>query len=177
VYAETKMRTRLTIAAFVVLGLTLGYGIGFATSVVGTVSDIPMMANPYASRDSFTSVFKAIGRLGAAEDVAGFCGSPKKDPLASEDFAIRAIEDRAGAASLNPPLDVARARLAVRRAIRAESDNDLQLKTRYEETANELLKKSGWKDPSASHLRQIVTRLDAEGNTCSPSQAKGGQQK
>lgn len=171
------MRTRLTVAAFVVLGLALGYGIGFATSVVGVMSDIPMMANPYTSRDSFTSVFQAVGRLAAAEDVAGFCGSSKTDPLTNEDFAIRAIEDRASAASLNPPLDVARARLAVRRAILAENHNNLQLKTRYEETANALLQKSGWKDPSASHMRQIVTRLDTDGSTCSPSHAKEGQQK
>ena len=171
------MRARLTIGAFLALGLALGYGIGFATSVVGAMSDIPMMANPYASRDSFTSVFRAIGRLGAAEDVAGFCGSPKRDPLASEDFAIRAIEDRAGAASLNPPLDVARARLAVRHAVLAEKNSDLQLKARYEETASELLEKSGWKDPSAAHMRQIVTKLDTDGSTCSPSQAKGAEQK
>ncbi len=171
------MRARLTIAACAVLGLALGYGIGFATSVVRATSDIPPMANPYASRDRFTSVFRAMGRLGAAEDAAGFCASSKQDPLTLEDLAIRAIDDRAGAAKLNPPLDVARARLAVRRAILAEKNNDLQLKTRYEETANELLQKSGWKDPSASHMRQIVTLLDTEGNTCSPSRAKGGQQK
>lgn len=171
------MRSRFTIAACAALGLALGYGIGFATSVVGAMSDIPPMANPYASRDRFTGLFRAMGRLGAAEDAAGSCGSSKKDPLTVEDLAIRAIDDRAGAAQLNPPLDVARARLAVRRAIVAEKNNDLQLKTRYEETANGLLQKSGWKDPSALHMRQIVTRLDTEGNTCSPSQAKGDQRK
>ncbi len=171
------MRTRLTIAAFVLFGLAVGYGIGFATSAVGVMSEMPMMSNPYASRDGFTSVFKALGRLGAAEDVAGFCGSAKTASLTSEDFAIRAIADRASAASLNPPLDVARARLAVRRAMLAEKDNDLQLKTQYEETASALLQKSGWNDPSPSHMRQIVTRLDTEGNTCSPTQAKGGQRK
>lgn len=171
------MRTRLNIAAFVTLGLVLGYGIGFGTSVVETESEMSPLSNPYASHDAFTTVFRGLGKLDGAEMVAGFCGKPKNDPLAVEEYAIRAIQDRAAATNLSPPLDVARARLALRRANLAEKNNDLQLKTRYEETAQQLLEKSGWTDPSAAHLRKIVTRLDAEGNTCSPSQAQGGPQK
>jgi hypothetical protein len=47
---------------------------------------------------------------------------------------------------------VARARLALRRAALAETNNDLQLKAKYEETAQQLLQKSGWKDPSGTHM-------------------------
>jgi hypothetical protein len=171
------VRNRLPIAACLVLGLVLGYGAGFATHAVGVFSEMPFVSNPYAGRDSFTKVFRGFGRLGAAETVAGFCGSPKSDPLAAEDFAIHAIQDAASAASLNPPLDVARARLALRRANLAEKNNDPRAKTQYEETASQLLQKSGWKDPTAAHLRQIVAQIDADGNTCSPSDAKAGQQR
>lgn len=171
------MRTRLAIAGCLVLGLALGYGVGFATSVVQTTSALPFFANPYASRDSFTSVFRGLGRLGAAEDVAGMCGGAKNDPLAVEDFAIRALQDRVAAAGLNPPLDVARARVALRRAMRAEKNNDPQLKAQYEEAVGQLLQKSGWKDPSAAHLRQIVHQIDTEGSTCSASPARGSQPK
>jgi hypothetical protein len=173
----TIVRNRLTIAACVLLGLALGYGAGFATCVVGVFSEMSFLTNPYAGRDSFTKVFRGFGRLGAAETVAGVCGSPKKDPLAAEDLAIHAIQDAASAVSLNPPLDVARARLALRRANLAEKNNDPQRKAQYEDAASQLLQKSGWKDPSPAHMRQIVTQIDTDGNTCSPSQAKAGQQK
>jgi len=148
---------------------------GFATCVVGVFSEMHFVSNPYGGRDGFTKVFRGFSRLGAAEVVAGFCGPPKNDPLAAEDYAIRAIEDAAPKVSLNPPLDVARARLALRRANQAEKNNDLQGKRQYEETASQLLLKSGWRDPSAVHMRQIVTQIDTDGNSCTPYEAKRGQ--
>jgi hypothetical protein len=163
--------------AVVILGLALGYGAGFATCVVGTFSEMPFVTNPYAGRDSFTKVFRGFGRLGAAEIVAGSCGRPKNDPLAAEDYAIQAIQAAAPTASLSPPLDVARARLALRRAKLAETNNDPQGKMQYEEAASQLLQKSGWKDPSAAHIQQIVAQIDTDGNTCSPREAKAGQEK
>lgn len=165
------MRTRFTIAACVVVGLGLGYGAGFATCVVGTFREMPFVAKPDAARDNFTKVFRGFGRLGAAETVAGFCGHSKNDSLAAEEFAIHVIQDAAPTASLNPQLDVARARLALRRANLAETDNDPHGKMKYERAASQLLQNSGWKDPSAAHMRQIVTQIDTDGSTCSPSEA------
>jgi len=169
------MRTWVTIAVSVALGLALGYGVGFVTSSAQAIFEMSAMTKAEPSYDAFTTVFRGVGRLAGAEVVAGFCRKPKNDPLASEDDAIRAIQNRAAAADLNPPLDVARARLAMRRAILAEKNNDLQLKSQYEETARQLLQKSGWEDPSPAHMRQIVTKLDTDGNTCGPSEAKGAQ--
>jgi hypothetical protein len=163
--------------AVIVLGLALGYGAGFATSVVRTTLDLPFMANPDSSHDNFTSVFRAMNRLSAAEMAAASCGGRKVDPLPVEEFAIRAIQERSAAAGLNPPLDVARATVAVRRAMLAEKNGNLQLKTQYEETAQELLQKSGWKDPSPDHLREILRRMDREGQTCSAGGAKEGHAK
>lgn len=166
------MRSWLAMCAVVVLGLAFGYGAGFATSAVGAITKSPLLTNPRASRDNFTGVFQGLNRLAAAEVAGGACDSPIADYLSVEDDAISAIQDRAAAAGLNPPLDVARARLALRRARLAEKNNDTQLKTQYEEAAQQLLQESGWKDPSLSHLRQIVYEVDRRENTCSASTAK-----
>jgi hypothetical protein len=171
------MKTRLIVAAFIALGLAFGYCAGFVTSTIETVSDLPLSARSDSSHDGLTGVFQGMGRLAAAEIAAGNCGNKKQNPLTREEYAIRAIQDRASAAGLNPPLDVARARLALRRAALAETNNDLQLKAKYEETAQQLLQKSGWKDPSGTHMRQIVTKLDTDGRTCSPRAENGEQQK
>jgi DNA helicase IV len=89
--------------------------------------------------------------------------------LSAEDGAITAIQERAATVGLNPPLDVARARLALRRSRVAEKNNELQLKKKYEEDVQQLLQKSGWKDSSPAHLRQIVYAIDSRENTCRPS--------
>jgi hypothetical protein len=172
------MRSWLAMCAVVLLGLALGYGLGFATSAVGTVKEFPWLSprfveNPYSSADNFTVVFREFSRLAFAEIAATACDVPKKDAyFSTEDHAIHVIQDRVAAAGLNPPLDLARARLALRRAEFAEKNNDLQLKTQYEETVQQLLQKSGWKDPSPAHLRQIVDRIDYHQDTCSASVAK-----
>jgi hypothetical protein len=171
------MRSRLAMCAVIVLGLALGFGVGFATSVVRITLELPFLANPDSTRDNFTSVFRAMDRLAAAEMTAASCGGRRSDPLPVEEYAIRAIQERSAAAGLNPPLDVARATLALRRAMLAEKNGNSQLKTQYEATAQQLLEKSGWKDPSPDHLREILRRMDMEGQTCSAGAAKAGQSK
>jgi hypothetical protein len=163
--------------AVIVLGLALGFGVGFATSVFRTTLDLPFLANPDSTRDNFTGLLRGIDRLSAAEMTAGSCGGRSVDPFPSEEYAIRAIQERSAAAGLNPPLDVARATLALRRAMLAEKNSNPQLKTQYEEAAQQLLQKSGWKDPSPDHLREILRRMDLEGQTCNTNTAKAGQSK
>lgn len=166
------MRSRLAMCAVVVLGLALGYGSGFATSAVASMTELPLLTSPYTSQDSFTGVFRGMNRLAAAEIAGGACDVPTDDYLSAEDYAISAIQDQTTKAGLNPPLDLARARLALRRARLAEKNNDPQLKTQYEEAVQQLLKKSGWNDPSPAHLRQIVYEIDSRENTCSASAVK-----
>jgi hypothetical protein len=170
------MRVRIIIGGVLFLGLALGYAVGFGTSAVVSLSAEPFIASPYSSRDSFTNVFLGVGRLGAADDVAGFCKGPAGKPsghdhLKDEDYAIRAIQDEAPSSGLNPPLDIARARLAVRRAMLAEKSKDAQSKAKYEDAASSLLQKSGWKDPSAAHMREIIMALDTAESTCSTANA------
>jgi hypothetical protein len=176
------MRSRLIFVAVVVVGLVIGYGVGFVTSAVVSTSDVPFFSNPYSSKDSFTAVLRGIGRLRAADGIAGDCDAPRSNPrvgdyLSNEDFAIRAIQDRAARAGLNPPLDVARARLLVRRAMLAAKKQDLQGEKQDEEAATQLLQKSGWKDPSVAHMEQIVTEMDRLSATCSADNSTEAQPK
>jgi hypothetical protein len=170
------MRSRLAVCAVIILGLALGFGAGFATAVVRTTLDLPFLANPDSTRDNFTGLLRGIDRLSAAEMAAASCGG-RVDPLPTEGYAIHAIQGRSAAVGLNPPLDVARATLALRRAMLAEKNGNAQLKTQYEETAEQLLQKSGWKDPSPDHLREILRRMDLEGQTCGAGTAKEGPAK
>jgi len=163
------MRSLLAMCAVGIVALGFGYGVGFATSAGRSIVDTPLLTNPYASRDNFTGVFRGFDRLAAAEMAGGACDIPTNGYLSAQDYAITAIQERAAAAGLNPPLDVARARLALRRARAAEKNNDLQLKMKYEEDVQQLLRKSGWKDSSPAHLRQIVYAIDSHENTCTPS--------
>jgi hypothetical protein len=152
-----------------VVALAFGYGAGFGASALRSVVESPLLASPDGSRDSFTGVFRGFNRLAAAEMAGGACDIPTNDYLSAEDGAIADIQERAATASLNPPLDVARARLALRRSRVAEKNNDLQLKTKYEGVAQQLLEKSGWKDSSPAHLRQIIYAIDSRQNTCIPT--------
>jgi len=163
------MRSLLAMCAIGVVALAFGYGVGFGTSALRSVVESPLLANPAGSQDNFTGVFRGFNRLAAAEMAGGACDIPTNDYLSAEDSAIAAIQERAATASLNPPLDVARARLALRRARVAEKNNDLRLKTKYEEDAQQLLEKSGWKDSSPAHLRQIIYAIDSRENTCRPT--------
>ena len=160
------MRSKLVSCAVGIVALAFGYGVGFGTSALRSVVESPLLANPSAGQDNFTGVFRGFNRLAAAEMAGGACDIPTNDYLLAEDSAITAIQKRTLAANLNPPLDVARARLALRRARVAEKIGDLQLKTKYEEDAQRLLEKSGWKDSSPAHLRQVVYAIDSRENTC-----------
>jgi hypothetical protein len=152
-----------------IVALAFGYGMGFATSAARSMGDTPLVTNPYVSGDNFTGVFRGFDRMAAAEIAGGACDVPTNDYLSAQDYAITAIQERAASAGLNPPLDVARARLALRHAKVAEKNNDLHLKIKYEEDIQQLLQKSGWKDSSPAHLRQIVYAIDSRENTCRPS--------
>ncbi len=158
------MRTALAICSVIVLGFALGYGVGFSMSGVASMKALPLAT--YAGRDNFIGILQGFNRLTTAEVAGGACDIPRQDYLTAEDGAISDIQNRAGALGLNPPLDLARARLALRRARLAEKKNDLQLKMKYEEDVKQLLVKSAWKDPSPAHLRQIVYAIDSRYNTC-----------
>jgi hypothetical protein len=175
-----RMRSRLIISGVLVAGLFVGYGAGFVTSAMVSTSNVLFLSNPYSSSDSYTAVLRGIARLGAADGVVGHCDGARSDPrvgeyLSNEEFAIRAIQDRAPRAGLNPPLDVARATLLVRRAMLEAKNHDLQNQTRDEEAAAQLLQKSGWNDPSAAHMERIVNEMDAFEATCSAENPREAQ--
>ena len=173
------MRNWLPTFCFVAIGLAIGFGIGYATSSLNIIFDSPLVtAHASVHSDSFTKVLTGIGNLDAVESVVGRCGSTEdfqRKSLAAEDLAIRKIQEATVGSTLDPPLDVARARLATRWAIIGEKRNDIALKARSEETTQQLLQTAGWRDPSAKHMREILARWDAEAGVCTSAGIKGKQ--
>jgi hypothetical protein len=167
------MRKTFLIAICLAVGLGVGFAVGYAVQLAITVSNTPLMPGSYTGHDGLTNTFMAVGQLGAAENAAGACGSEGSRFFAIEDYAIQALQGKAAEAGLRPALDVARARLATRQAIAAEKQNNTALKVRYEEATEQFLIRSGWKDASFSHMRQIITQLDTDGRVCTPTPTKG----
>jgi|ERR1039458_743435 hypothetical protein len=173
------MRNWLPTLSFVATGLALGFGIGYATSSLNIIFDSPLVTAHASGRsDSFTKVLTGIGNLDAVESVVGRCGSTEdfqRKSLAAEDLAIGTIQEATVGSTLDPPLDVARARLATRWAILGEKRNDIALIARSEGTTRRLLQTAGWRDPSVKHMREILARWDAEVGVCTSAEIKGKQ--
>jgi len=157
------MRTWATRAVCAGIGLALGFAVGYALYLLGTVSHSPALAEVHPQGDGFSLVFEGAARLGADELVAADSGRDDENLLSNEDEAIRAIEAGAKPAGLTPPVEIARARLAIRRAIRAERNHDAVVQAESAGQAERLLQSAGWSDTSAAHLRAIIILSDQQG--------------
>jgi hypothetical protein len=145
------------------IGLALGFAMGYALYLGGTVSRNPALAKINPSGDGFSLVFEGAARLGADELVAADSGRDDESLLSNEDEAIRAMEAGAKPAGLDPPVEIAKARLAIRRAIRAERNHDAVVQAESAGQAERLLQSAGWSDTSAAHLRAIIILSDQQG--------------
>jgi hypothetical protein len=157
------MRDWATKTACAGIGLALGFAIGYALYLCGTISNNPTLAKVPPSGDGFSSVFEGAARLGADELITADSGRDDEGLLSNEDEAIRAMEAGAKQAGLDPPVEVARARLAIRRAIRAEKNHNTTLQAESEEQAERLLRSAAWSDTSPVHFRAIVVLSDQQG--------------
>lgn len=145
------------------VGLASGFAMGYALYLVGTFAH-PVLARVRPSGNGFSLVFEGAARLGADELVAADSGSDDENLLSNEDEAIRAMETGAKQSGLDPPVEVARARLAIRRAIRAERNHDALVQAESAGQAERLVQSAGWSDTSAAHLRAIVVLSDQQGH-------------
>jgi len=140
------------------LGLAFGFGIGYMCQASRTVAKSPVLANTHPSGDGVTLVFEGAARLGADEIAARTNGGDFV--LDNEAEAISAIQRGSEKANLNPPLDVAWARLAVRKAVCAEQRGNIRAQLQAEKEAEGFLRSAAWADPSAAHMRTVVSFLD-----------------
>jgi hypothetical protein len=158
---------------------TLAAGlIGLAAGVLGgyfgysfeVVDRSPLVHLKGSSNDSpFDETYRGMARLGGLETSAGRCdGTPvPAGTIDREKQVIDQIEISAKRASLDPPLNVARAIVAYRAATvpRMHSDEQASGSAAQQETA--LLQAAGWKDTSSDHLGSIVRDSD----NCQPQGA------
>ena len=169
-----KMRNWAAKAVCAGIGLALGFAMGCALYFVGTVSNNPALTRAHPSCDGFSLVFEGAARLGADELVAADSGRDDENLLSNEDEAIRAIEAGAKPAGLTPPVEIARARLAIRRAIRAERNHDAVVQAESDGQAARLLQSAAWHDTSAAHLRALIVLSDQQGRR---ARTPGGETK
>jgi gas vesicle protein len=150
-----------TVASMVV-GLCIGGGIGYAAALLKAGTHSVLLARPAA--DSFARVYSDMGKLNAAETLASNCSGTSDVPsaMANESDLIEDLRKAGNGSELSPTIDVAEGRLAIRIAASPGSVNDAKLQSEQESRAQKLLGSTGWRDPSAGRMRQIVLALDQE---------------
>lgn len=147
----------IAVAVGACVGLAAGYGVALVKA--GTTS--VLLSGPAGNR--FERVSKDMGKLNALEVLVSNCkgASDASSTFANEADVIRRLrETQPGSASAI--IDVAEARLTIRTALTAETANDAKLQSGQEARAQKLLERAGWRDPSASRMRQIIMGMDKE---------------
>jgi hypothetical protein len=148
----------------VVVGIGVGFGLGYFRAAAGTVSQMPLFQPSRPTAVGFDREFDDFSRLGAMEYVAA-CGDKKSAlrALESETEILNGMRER-NASDATWLLHVAEARLIVRKAIAREQESPMNLQSdalKQDALSVEiLLKGAGWRDPSESHMREVIHALD-----------------
>lgn len=156
------MRKWLPSTAAVAIGLSIGCGIGYFAALLNAGTKNVLITN--LSGNGFQPVFAGMGKLYALETLASNCkgSSDMRFVLDNEAVLVAKLREAAMGSGLNPALDVAESRLAIRNAIAAEAAKDSQRREEQVTRAKKLLEGSGWKDPSEAGMRRVITALDQE---------------
>jgi hypothetical protein len=150
----------------VLVGIGLGFGLGYFRAVAGTVSQMPLLQPSRFTAVGFDREFDDFSRLGAMEYVAA-CGDRKSAlrALESETQMLHGMQER-NASDSTWLLRVAGARVIVRKAMAREQESPMNLQSdalKQESLSVEiLLKGAGWRDPSESHMREVIRALDED---------------
>jgi hypothetical protein len=147
------------------VGIGLGLGFGYVGAVAGMVSQIPLLRLNRSAAGGFDRELDDFSRLGALEYVAA-CGERNSAlrALDSEAEILRGIRERNGS-DASALLRVAEARLIVRKAMATEhQESPMKLHPdamkQGAPSVEVLLKDAGWRDPSESHMRDVIRALD-----------------
>jgi hypothetical protein len=151
------MRKWLPTSLCIVVGLCFGFALGFVISLNKIIFNNPATASASQRNDGFTRAFESLVRLSSDESVftTGSTGSKESNlALNNEKEMLKRLGDTEPA-SFSPPVKVAQARLFVRRSMIVpgpEPQMDARLQS--------LLEESGWTNPSADHMRDIIKAID-----------------
>lgn len=156
------MKKWLSSFVAVTIGLGIGCGIGYCAALLNAGTKNVLVTNMTGS--GFQQVFTGMGKLYAFETLASNCkgSSDMRFDLGNEADLIVKLREAANGTELNPAIDVAESRLAIRNAIAAEAAKDPKLQSEQVARARKLLERSGWSDPSEARMRRVITALDQE---------------
>ena len=156
------MKKWLSSLVAVSIGLGIGCGIGYFVALLNAGTKNVVVTSLTGS--GFQQVFTGMGKLYAFEALASNCkgSSGMRTVLDNEADLIVKLREATNGSGLNPAIDVAESRLAMRNAIAAEAAKDPKLQSEQGARARKLLESSGWRDPSEARMRRVITALDEE---------------
>lgn len=156
------MKKWLSSLVAVSIGLGIGCGTGYLAILLNARANNVLVSSLTGSR--FQQIFTGMGKLYAFETLASNCKGSRdmRFVLGNEADLIVKLREAANGNGLNPAIDVAEARLAIRNAIAAEAAKDPKLQLEQVARARKLLESSGWRDPSEARMRHVITALDEE---------------
>lgn len=156
------MKKWLSSLVAVSIGLGIGCGISYFAALLNAGDKNVLVTDMTGS--GFQQVFTGMGKLYAFETLASNCkgSSDMGFVLGNEEDLIVKLREAANGTGLNPAIDVAESRLAMRNAIAAEAATDLKRQSEQVARARKLLESSGWRDSSEDRMRHVITALDQE---------------
>ncbi len=156
------MKKWLSSLVAVTIGLGIGCGLGYFAALLNAGTKNVLVTSLTGS--GFQQVFTGMGKLYAFETLASNCkgSSDMRFVLGNEADLIVRLREAANGTALNPAIDVAESRLAIRNAIAAEAVKDPKLQSEQVARAGKLLESSGWTDPSEARMRRVITAPDQE---------------
>jgi hypothetical protein len=156
------MKKWLASLVAVTIGLGIGCGIGYFAALLNAGAKNVLVTSLTGS--GFQQVFTGMGKLYALETLASNCkgSSDMRFVLGNEADLIVKLREATNGSGLNPAIDVAESRLAIRNAIAAEAAKDPKLQSEQVARAGKLLESSGWRDLSEARMRRVITALDEE---------------
>jgi len=156
------MKKWLASLVAVTIGLGIGCSIRYSVALLNAGAKNVLVNSLTGS--GFQQVFTGMGKLYAFETLASNCkgSSDMRLVLGNEADLIVKLREATNGSGLNPAIDVAESRLAIRNAVAAEAAKDPKLQSEQVARARKLLEGSGWSDPSEARMRRVITALDEE---------------
>jgi hypothetical protein len=153
------------VPACIVLAFAVGFGASYAKDSLEALSASGLVYVGSRKQDSFDRMFDQLAHLGTIEYAAADCAG-RHDVhvvLMNESKILTLLaEGNNQTDTLSPPLAAAQARLAARELIAAGTQSSSEPHSSLAERARSLAVGAGWKDPSETHLREIIEALDRD---------------